>query len=87
MCRQYLNFSFPQTTCDPNGNACVERIKIDTGACQVPCEGTFVDVRKTDPGSFKVDNTDMFLKRYENYKKFYEKSSGNARMYILYHKL
>ena len=60
----------------------MERIKIDTGACQVPCEGTFVDVRKTDPGSFQVDNTDMFLKRYENYKKFYEKSSGNEIMYM-----
>ena len=62
----------------------MERIKIDTGACQVPREGTFVDVRKTDPGSFQVDNNDMFLKRYENYKKFYENSDGKLFIVVFW---
>ena len=41
-----------------------------------PCEGIFADVKKLPPADIKKENTDMFIERYKNYKKFFEPSEG-----------
>ena len=65
-----------QTTCNSEGAACAQNMKVDTSACMAPCEGIFADVKKLPPVDIKKENTDMFIERYKNYKKFFEPSEG-----------
>ena len=73
-----------QTTCNSKGAACAQNIKVDTSACMAPCEGIFADVKKLPPADIKKENTDMFIERYKNYKKFFEPSEGTTPLQILH---
>ena len=73
-----------QTTCNSEGAACAQNMKVDTSACMAPCEGIFADVKKLPPADIKKENTDMFIERYKNYKKFFEPSEGTTPLQILH---
>ena len=43
----------------------------------------FADVKKSDPESITEENTDLFMERYRNYKRFFEPSESMYSLTLL----
>ena len=70
-----------QTTFNKNGQVCAGNISLETNNCLVPCEGIFADVKKLPAEDIKSQNSEMFVDRYYDYKKFFEPYDGT----LIYH--